>query len=194
MQTVVHAVFVNRSQAVSASDALVLAGFRPRDMSVIGESHSELERVVATLESGKQDRLMIALGTIGAVVGCICGFLALPHMPAREITFMPILILIFTYWGLALGLFAAMGIARVHDLQTLSTAEANIPFANVQPGAVCISLNTANDEQESRAQSLAAKCGATDVYMEVRNEGRPTYIGSLDHETNAPVLVLGKTA
>ncbi len=195
MQTVVHAVFANRSHAVSASDALKQAGFRPRDITIIGENASELEKTAAVLESEKQDRLMMTLGMIGTVLGCTSGFLALPHMPAREITYMPIVILIFTYWGLALGLFAAMGVARVHNLKALSPAEANVPFADVQTGDVCLSFDTANDDQEAaRARSLAVKHGATDVILEVRNQIPLLNIAAVDDATSAPVLVLGKTA
>ncbi|MBY0550905.1 MAG: hypothetical protein K2W95_26740 [Candidatus Obscuribacterales bacterium] len=189
MKTIVEASFSSRDEALSAANEVnrALQGVEAR---IDPAPNPERSATVATVESGRHDRLMMQLGVFGIVSGCTVGFLAIPQVPQREIMHLLILPLSGAFWGLGLALTAAMLLSDSLEHFWSGTEEVVIGAAPKHQIVVRATVNGL--ETADAVHTILTEQGATWISQEeVIEDARTPY---LQAAPTPSVPLLSKTA
>jgi hypothetical protein len=92
-------------------------------------SSAKAPTVQLSTEEHNHNRRMFISGLIGASIGCLLGILAVNRVEGREMMYTVIVPMSLTYWGLALGLFVAMGIQHYRMVFGLMEAPEDLTLA-----------------------------------------------------------------
>jgi hypothetical protein len=126
-----------------------------------------------------EDRLLTGLGLGGAAFGCIFGLLMIPNFAARASMYLVIVPLSFTMWGLALGLFAAMGLAR---FKYLTYHRPSVNLASIRSSDVCVSVVTTGTDEVTCVENIVSEFRSTNLSYE--------FYAADEVEAQAPVTLL----
>lgn len=174
MKTIVEASFSSRDEALSAANA-VNGKAQGAEARIDPAPNPERFAAVATVDSGRHDRLMMRLGLIGIICGCTVGFLAIPRVAQREIMHLLILPLSGAFWGLGLALTAAMLLSDSLEHFWSGTEEVVIGAAPQNEVIVRTSLNSL--EAVDTVHSILTEYGATWISQEeVTEDARTPYL------------------
>ncbi len=189
MEATVYGAFPSKTLPVEVLESLAQARLTAEPLAVVGEPDSFLPAV--SLESDKPNKLMIALGVVGIVVGCAVGFAAIHHIQSRELMHLLILPLSGAFWGLGVGMTAAMILSDSLHLDKVVPAQFEEWTENRPAEYITIAVRAKTEAEIDRAQTLMAELGAIYLSIKVQPDG--------EHDEASPnteplYVVLGKTA
>jgi len=183
MREILNGVFANQMQAAGAVEALDNAGLVGKTCLIAQTSSTY---ATATLPSNKLSRSLFTFALLGALTGCLAGFIALPHFPSREVMYLVMVPLSGAFTGMSLGFLAVIGFNQFARLQ--ETADSTIYLGDVHDGDITVSVCTNSGAQSERASRLLAEHGARHLAIGSvpKTEAEPTAINN--------AFQLGKTA
>lgn len=188
MSETINAIFAKHSDATAAIESLGGAKFSARQFSVIGSDSDAFREATATLQSGKVDRLLLAMGLIGAIVGCAAGFLGMPNIPSRETMFLVMVPLSACMVGTALGLLTGMLMGAVLKLDNLAPSEAEVRLGTVHQGDMAVSVRANSAREAELIQRIFVEHGATCLTVDL-SASEPAIA-----QQDGPVLVYSRSA
>ncbi len=174
MKTIVEAAFSTREGALSAANKVngTLQGAEAR---IDPSPQPQRYATIATVDSGRHDRLMMKLGLFGIVSGCTIGFLAIPHVPSREIMHLLILPLSGAFWGLGLAFTAAMLLSD--SLEHFWSGTEEVVIGAAPPNQVIVRTSVNSLDAADMAQTLLIEQGATWIsQQEIVDDARTPYL------------------
>jgi hypothetical protein len=173
----VTAAFTSEISAMAAARELAKVGIQ----SNVGKSWQSLQIQFNPHELAYKKR-GVPFGLAGTVLGCIIGFVLVPHVPERQMMYPVILPMTTTYLGLALGLFSAMVLRRLEPvLQGKNVATMHLTGTN---GGVAFLTAQANTSAvAARARGILSTAGATTIVTERSSEFRTMPVDRLALET-----------
>lgn len=142
MKTIVEAALPNGADAQSAA-ARIRAVLPESDVVIDSSLHGRCA-TVATVDSGRHDRLMMTLGIGGILTGCTIGFWLIPLVPSREIMHLLILPLSGAFWGLGLALTGAMLLSDNLEHFWSGTEETIVGAAPEQQVFISVTVDSAD--------------------------------------------------
>jgi hypothetical protein len=157
----IQAVFPNYTQATGAIESLLAAGFAPRQFSVVGSDSDNFRASTATLQSRRADKMILAFGVFGALLGCLAGFMGMPHIPAREVSNVMTAPLMAAFSGMALGILTATYISFILKIDELAPSDAQLKLGAVHNGDMVITITAKNSTELEKAQTLMREFGTT---------------------------------
>ena len=169
-ESIVHAVFFNNSDAAGAIDALTNCGFKPGQISVIGEDSDSFRMAIASLQSTKADRMVLTLGIIGAAAGTIIGATGVHYLPGFDATYISIITLTAAFSGLAMGMVTGLATGFIVKLDRIPPYEAEVRLGEVRDGDMTVSVTTKNSEEREQVQTLMCEHGAKHVSIDYDTE------------------------
>lgn len=185
----IQAVFPNYTQATGAIEALSAAGFAARQFSVVGTDCDDFRATTATLQSRRADRMILAFGVIGAVLGCLAGFLGMPHAPAREVSNVMTAPLMAAFSGMALGILTSTYISFILKIDELAPSDAEFKLGEVHNGDIVITITVNNKTELENAQMLMREFGTTYIVIDYDKSALQNEKGEL-----LPIHAMTKTA
>jgi hypothetical protein len=165
---VINAVFANLNESGAALQSLLQAGFKPSDVSVIGTDSDEFREATACLNSQKVDKFLYVLGLTGAAIGCVAGFLAMPHIPAREISYLVIVPVSATFAGFVFGGYSAYLMGGILGLDRLPRSEATITLGKVNDGAMAVSVKASDSTEQKKILDVLSRSNPLQMNIDFR--------------------------
>lgn len=169
MSGTVHAVFENHLCAASAIERVKAAGFAPSRFSVIGKDSDNFRIATAALQSARCDQMIFWAGIIGAGLGCLSGFLGLPHFPERNLYYLMFVPLGAALSGTAVGMIMGMLIGGVLRLDDIPNYEANVQLGEISEGALSLSVSFEAESERCEIVQILAAQNASYVFCKTQD-------------------------
>lgn len=171
MSGTIHAVFENHLCAASAIERVKAAGFASSRFAVVGKDSDNFRIATAALQSTRCDQMIFWAGIIGAGLGCLSGFLGLPHFPERNLYYLMFVPLGAALSGTAVGMIMGMLIGGVLRLDDIPNYEANVRLGEISEGALSMAVAFNSDEERCELVQILASHNPT--YVAATNEQMP---------------------
>ena len=185
----IQAVFPNYTQASAAIEALSIAGFAPRQFSIVGRDCDDFRATTATLQSRRADKMIVAFGVVGGLVGCLAGFLGMPHVPSREVANLMTAPMMAAFCGMALGVLTSTYISFILKIDHLAPSDAELRLGEVHNGDIVITISANNRNELDNAQTLMREFGTTFIVIDYDKTALQDEKGEL-----LPIRSMSKTA
>lgn len=178
-ENAINAIFEKPADATAAIEALRQGDIAAHRFSVIGSDSDSFREVTATLQSGKVDKLLMAMGLSGAAIGCIAGFLGMPSIPSRETMFLLMVPLSAGFVGTAVGFMSGMLIGAVLKLDAMAPTDAMVRLGVVHQGNVAVSIAATTRDEADLIRNVLATHGATWISVDIPVESAEKRDGQL---------------